>query len=61
MAEILCKYGANLNLFSLKNSYPLYCAVENNSIEIVEILCRHGAELNSKLKYGYTPLYCAVN
>ena len=42
--EILLKYGANHNM--VNNAIPLYCACQNNHLEVARILLLAGANIN---------------
>ena len=59
VAELLLRYGADINLRSGQNT-PLRAASFDGSLDIVEWLLNHKADVNAQGVAGYTPLHSAA-
>ena len=60
IVELLCKYGAKVNVKDERGNTALYFAISGKNREVVEVLCKHGAKVNEKNNYGETPLFVAT-
>ena len=55
IAEILLRFGANINATNYRNSTLLHIAASQGYLEIAEFFVKNGAKINIKDKYGKTP------
>ncbi|MBN1764792.1 MAG: ankyrin repeat domain-containing protein [Sedimentisphaerales bacterium] len=55
MAEILIKYGADVNARAEYNITPLYIAAYSNNVEMVKLLLKYNADPTIKNKHGRGP------
>ena len=60
VAELLCKYKADVNVLDNEKKSALMIAVINGNQPLVEVLVTNGADLNIKNEYGRTPFEMAV-
>jgi ankyrin repeat protein len=60
IAELLIKYGANVNAAQIQGSTPLHSATHNGAILLTRLLLENGADINSKMDNGQTPLSMAT-
>nr|WP_250294894.1 ankyrin repeat domain-containing protein [Wolbachia endosymbiont of Oedothorax gibbosus] len=63
-AELLIKYGVNVNNNGERNRTPLHIAIGRKQLEIAKLLIKNGANVNAKTKInskdGLTPMHFAV-
>ncbi|MGL9758841.1 MAG: ankyrin repeat domain-containing protein [Wolbachia sp.] len=63
-AELLIKYGVNVNNNDERNRTPLHIAIGRKQLEIAKLLIKNGANVNAKTKIngkdGLTPMHFAV-
>ncbi len=63
-AELLIKYGVNVNDNDERNRTPLHIAIGRKQLEIAKLLIKNGANVNAKTKIndkdGLTPTHFAV-
>lgn len=60
IAQLLIKFGADINAKDKENKTALMMAVINGNQPLVEVLVENGADLNFKNEYGKTPYELAV-
>jgi ankyrin repeat protein len=61
VAELLVKYGADVNRLDKDNKSALIIAVINGNQPFVQTLVEHGADLNITNEFGKTPYEMAVS
>jgi ankyrin repeat protein len=60
LAELLIKYGANVNAKQMHGVTPLHSAAHNGQTKLVRLLIDHGADINAKTDNGQSPLLLAI-
>eukprot|EP01038_Epipyxis_sp_PR26KG_P009180 gene9180-12379_t len=60
IAELLIKYGANVNMQDDDGVTPLFYAAGYDSGDIAELLLKYGANINHQDKFGETALFLAI-
>lgn len=60
LAELLIKYGANVNAKQMQGVTPLHSAAHNGQTKLTKLLIDHGADLHAKTDSGQTPLHLAM-
>ncbi len=60
VADLLCKFKADVNVLDNEKKSALMVAVINGNQPFVQVLVENGADLNLKNEYGRTPYEMAV-
>ena len=60
LAELLLRFGADVNSLASDNSLALHEAVAENKLDAIGLLLQHGSTLNTEDATGRTPLMVAV-
>jgi ankyrin repeat protein len=60
VAEMLIRYGADVNARQLQGYTPMHSAAHKGSNDIAELLLKNGADINARTDNGKTPLSLAV-
>jgi ankyrin repeat protein len=59
IAEVLIKYGSDVNAKQMQGVTPLHSAAHNGQTKLSKLLIDNGADVNSKMDNGQTPLFMA--
>lgn len=60
VAELLIRYGADINAKQLQGYTPMHSAAHKGSKDIAELLLKNGADINARTDNGKTPLSLAI-
>ncbi|MBL7526701.1 ankyrin repeat domain-containing protein, partial [Legionella bononiensis] len=60
IADLLIKYGINVNAIDKKGNTALHLAAITNNSTAIRYLVEHGADINCQNNFGNSPLYAAI-
>ncbi len=60
IAELLIRYGANVNATQMQGATSLHSTAHNGETLLTKLLIENGADINAKMDNGRTPLSMAI-
>jgi ankyrin repeat protein len=61
IVQLLLDFGADPNARPSGHWPAIYCAIEQQALNMVRLLAKHGADVNLPIENGFTPLHLAVD